>query len=86
MNPTVSFAKSRSTGEPATVDAQGRMQVRSTITALPRTRVIQVTPEHGLSECRSAVFEFIVFEFIDAPGYHCTRKWSVAYLHLAEVD
>jgi len=81
MNPTVSFAKSRSTGEPATVDAQGRMQIRSTITALPRTRVIQVTLEHGLSECRSAVFEFI-----DDPGYHCTRKWSVACLYLAEVD
>ena len=75
MNPTVSFAKSLSKGEPATV------QIRSTITALPRTRVIQVTPEHGLAECRSAVFEFI-----DDPGYHCTRKRSVACLHLAEVD
>jgi len=73
MSPTVSFAKSRSTGEPATLDAQGRMQVRSTITALPRTRVIQGTPKHGLSECRSAVFEFI-----DDPGYHYIRKWSVA--------
>lgn len=73
MNPTVSFAKSLSTGEPATVDAQSRLQIRSTITALPRTRVIQGTPKHGLSECRSAVFEFI-----DDPGYHCIRKWSVA--------
>ena len=44
MNPTVSFAKSRSTGEPATVEAQNRLQVRSTITALPRIRVIQVNP------------------------------------------
>jgi hypothetical protein len=44
MNPTVSFAKSRSTGEPATVEAQSRLHVSSTITALPRTRVIQVNP------------------------------------------
>ena len=72
MNPTVIFAKSRSTGEAATVDAQGRMQVRSTITALPRTRVITrvilVTPEHGLSECRSAVFDLSMTRFTIAPA------------------
>jgi len=68
MNPTVSFAKSRSTGEPATVDAQGRMQVRSTITALPRTRVIQVTPVNVLSECRSAVFDLSMTRFTIAPA------------------
>ena len=67
MNPAACFVHSRGIDEPETADAHGRLpcavtgrlQVRSTITALPRTRVIPVTPEYTHSECRSAVFEFI---------------------------
>ena len=44
MNPAGCFVHSHGIDEPETADAQGRLQVRSTITALPRTRVIQVNP------------------------------------------
>jgi uncharacterized protein (DUF1499 family) len=37
----------------------GWEQVKSTITALPRTRIITATSEYIHAECRSAVFGFI---------------------------
>ena len=81
MNPAGCFVHSHGIDEPETADAQGRLQVRSTITALPRTRVIPVTPEYIHSECRSAVFGIY-----RQPEDHCTRTRPVAYLHMPKVD
>ncbi len=63
MSPAACFSRRCGLDETETADAQRLLHVRSTITALPRTRVMTVTSEQRGSECRSAVFEFM-----DDPG------------------
>lgn len=49
----------------------GWEQVKSTITALPRTRIMTATSEYIHAECRSAVFGFIddlELQLLPGPG------------------
>ena len=69
MSPAACFYHRCGLDETETADAQRLLHVRSTITALPRTRVMTVTSEHICSECRSAVFKYI-----DGPAYNCTHN------------
>ena len=77
MNPAACFVHSRGIDEPETADAQGRLQVRTTITALPRTRVMPVTPEYIHTECRSAVFE--IYRQPELPLHPHTAGCVLAY-------